>query len=177
MPARRAHGLVEDSAHRHTHHADRLCSISPLQGAGEDVVEHLQHVVIVADLALACRVPVVGRSAGNLLPHLAEIHVDARIALDQLLELLQDRNQFLGVGVNAVHLVLEPLRVHTIDCGEVCTRPVGMLGSRSSELSGWASVRLAVPAERRYGVVEADIIQVRDFLEVAPALDIAICVS
>jgi hypothetical protein len=79
------------------------------------MVEHVQHVVVVADLALAGRVLGVGRAARDLVPHLAEVHVDARVALDQVLKLLQDRDQLLArVGVDMVDLVLEPLAVHAV---------------------------------------------------------------
>jgi len=114
MSARCAHSIVKDGAHGDAHHARRLGGVSPLRSACEDVVEHGQHVLVVPDLALARRIPVVRGPTRDLVPHLAEVHVDAGVTLDQVLELLQDRNQLFGIGVDVVHLLLQPLAVQPV---------------------------------------------------------------
>lgn len=50
----------------------------------------------------------VGLLGGDLSPHLCEEHAHAWCVLDEVLELLQDGDEFLGVVVDMVDLLLEP---------------------------------------------------------------------
>lgn len=110
MTTRRSHHVVKDPDHGNADHTHPKSSIRPLGRLREDVVEHGQHVAVVADLPLgARRVLVVRLLERDLLPHLVEVHVDAGVALDQLLELLQHGDQLLLRRlVDVVDLRLEP---------------------------------------------------------------------
>lgn len=123
VAARRGHGVVEDGAHGHAHHADVLGGVGPLGGAGEDVVEDRQHVAVVADLLVAGGVLVVWLPVGDLIPHLAEEHADAGVGLDEVLELLEHGDEALGVLVYVVDLRLEPFLVNASVGWEPTTRP------------------------------------------------------
>lgn len=83
--------------------------VRPLRRPREDVVQHLQHVRVVADLPLARGVPAVAGPAGDLVPHGAKVHVDARVSLDQVRELLERGVQGLRrVGVDVRDFGAQP---------------------------------------------------------------------
>ena len=80
--------------------------VGPLGRTREDVVEHLQHVLVVADLAFACWVAAVARPLRDLVPHGGEIHVDARVGFDEGAEFLEHGDEGLGrVGVDMCDLL------------------------------------------------------------------------
>lgn len=107
------HGVVKDGTHWHAHHADVLGCISPLWRPSEDVVQDCEHVAVITDLLVASGVLCVWRLVWNLIPHLCEQHADARVRLDEVLELLQDGHETLWVVVDMFDLLLQPLLVHT----------------------------------------------------------------
>lgn len=88
------------------------------------------------DLRTADRGPLEGRAIGQLREHLVEVHVDRRITLDEVLELLDNRVQGLGMGVH-------PLRE---ECGSV----IGPLLARSTLKVASAKARVAL--RRRTGI-------------------------
>jgi hypothetical protein len=96
----------------------------PLRSSAEDVVQDLQHVVVVAHLAAAGRVLVIWWLSWHLLPHLREVHVDSRVTLNQIFPLLQDRDQLLVAGViNMVNDFAQPCPMHSVVGWEPGTMP------------------------------------------------------
>jgi hypothetical protein len=67
--------------------------------------------MIVADLTAAGWVLVVRRLFGDLIEHLNEVHVDARVALDELLKLLQHGDKLFRVLIDMLDGALQPLAV------------------------------------------------------------------
>lgn len=88
------------------------------------MVQHRQHVAIVTDLLVANGVLVIGLLGGNLIPHLGKEHADARVGLNEVLELLQNGDEALGVLVGMVDLLLQPLLVDAAVGREPCAGPV-----------------------------------------------------
>jgi hypothetical protein len=79
------------------------------------MIQHLEHVVVVADLGSAGRVTRVGRFLGDFVPHLCEIHVDTGVVLNKLLELLQHGDELLfAVLVDMVDGFTEPGMVNAV---------------------------------------------------------------
>lgn len=109
-----AHWVVENGAHGHADHADVGSGVSPLRSGGEDVVEDFQEMVVVTDLLPACGVLVVRVLHGDFLEHGDEEHVHAGVVLDELLEFLQDWDEFLRVVVHMLDLVTEPFSVESV---------------------------------------------------------------
>nr|POE59281.1 hypothetical protein CFP56_24550 [Quercus suber] len=116
----RAHGVVEEGAHGDADHADVGGGVGPLRGGGEGVVQHLEHVVVVADLLVAGGVLVVGVLDGHLVEHGVEVHVDARVVLDELLEVLEHRRELFGVLLGILDLFAQPLLVDAVVCWQPC---------------------------------------------------------
>lgn len=71
-------------------------------------------MAVVPHRLVSCGVLGVGPLAGDLSPHLGEEHADAWVALDEILELLQDGHELRWVLVNVVDLRLEPI---SLDAG------------------------------------------------------------
>jgi hypothetical protein len=83
------------------------------------MVQNLEHVVIIPDLGLPCRIVLVRGLARNLVPHLGEVHVDAWVVFDHLLELAQHRDKFLlPMFVDVVNCATEPLTMDTVVSGQ-----------------------------------------------------------
>lgn len=123
---RGSHGVIQDRTHRHAHNTHALRRIRPLGRPRHDVVQHRQHVSPVADLPRPRRVLPVRVLARYLLEHLVEVHVDPRVALDQLLELLQRRRQLLArVGVDVLGGSLQEAVVDAVVCWEPGSRSIG----------------------------------------------------
>lgn len=97
-----AHGPVEDGTDGDADEAEAVGAVIPRGSAGEDTVEDLEEVLVVADLGVAGGRVAVGFLFRDLLEHGLEEHVDAGVFLDQVLELLQHGVQGLVGG--AVHL-------------------------------------------------------------------------
>lgn len=74
-----SHGVIEDGAHWHAHHANILSCIGPLGCAGEDVVQDCKHVAVVTYLLVACWIFCVWGLVRYLIPHLSEEHANARV--------------------------------------------------------------------------------------------------
>lgn len=107
---RRRHDIVEDGHHGHADHPDAKRRVVPLWRLGEDVVEDGEHVPVVSYLSLAGRIIIVRLLQGHLVPHLVEVHEDARVPLNELLE-------FLDHGDQRLRRVL-------VDMGDVLRHPV-----------------------------------------------------
>lgn len=103
-----SHRIVKDGTHWDADHSDALSSVSPLWCSREGMIQNRQHVLIVPDLLMAGRIFVVWAFHGDLIPHLAEVHVDARVVLDKVLELLHDGDEILGVVVDVLYLTPQP---------------------------------------------------------------------
>lgn len=88
VTGRSGHWVVENGTHWHTDHTDCLSRVGPDWSRTEDVVQNLEHVVVVTDLLPAGWVLGVDVLVRNLFEHGGEVHVDSCIALDELLELL-----------------------------------------------------------------------------------------
>lgn len=112
----RAHGPVEHGVDRQSDETHAILPLTVRRGRHEDVVEHLQHVLIVADLGLAAELFVVTAMLWDFLEHGLEEHVEARVILDELLELLQDRVEGFGVLVDTFCDVREPFFVVLVIC-------------------------------------------------------------
>ena len=112
----RAHGPVEDGVDGQSDETHAILPLTVRRGRHEDVVERLQHVLVVADLGLATELLVVTAMLGDFLEHGLEEHVEARVGLDDLLELLQDWVEGLGVLVDAFYDVREPFFVVLVIC-------------------------------------------------------------
>lgn len=83
------------------------------------MVQHLQHVAVVADLPLARGVAPVARAPRHLVPHGAKVHVDARVGLDQVRELLEGGDEGLRrVGVDVRDFGAQPGVVDAVVGGE-----------------------------------------------------------
>lgn len=80
-------------------------------------------MVVVANLLGARGVLVVGLLARDLLEHLHEVHVHARIALDEVLELLDGRRELGRVLVDVLRHAMDELAVHAVVGREPRTRP------------------------------------------------------
>jgi len=111
---RSGHGVVQNGAHWHTNHTDCLSRIGPDRCRAEDVVEDLEHVLVVTNLLASSGIPLVDVLVGNFLEHGSEVHVHSGCALNELLEFLKDRNQRLLVLVGVLHLLTKPLVVSTV---------------------------------------------------------------
>lgn len=108
----------------------------PFRSLPKHVVENLEHVVVVPDLRLARRVVLIRRLGRDLIPHLGEVHVDARVALDHLLELAQHGDELLlSMLVNMINCFTQPLPVNAV----VGRQPISGSGKVVSVLS---SVRM-----------------------------------
>lgn len=127
----RCHSVVKNSTHRHADHANALSGVRPLRRTGEDVVEDSKHVAIVPDGLVTRGVLVVGTLLGNLIPHLSEEHADSRVGLNEVLELLQHRDELLGVLVDMLDLLVQPFLVDTAVRRQPGAGPVG--GQQSSQ--------------------------------------------
>ncbi|KAI6983510.1 hypothetical protein KC321_g17 [Hortaea werneckii] len=88
IAGRRAHRIVEDRTQRHTDHTDVSCCVGPVWRGSESVVQHLEHVMIVTDLLVSRGIIGVRLLDGDLIEHGIEPHVDASVALDEVLEFL-----------------------------------------------------------------------------------------
>lgn len=121
----RCHSVVKNGTHRYADHANALSGVCPLRSTREYVVEDSKHMAIVPDGLVTRGVLVVGTLLGNLIPHLSEEHADARVGLDEGLELLQHRDELLGVLVDMLDLLVQPFLVDTAVRRQPCTRPEG----------------------------------------------------
>lgn len=121
----RSHGIVKDGAHRYADHADGLGGFGPLWGAAESVVQNGKHVLEISDLLPTRRVAGVDGPAGDLIPHLSEVHVNAWGPLDEGLELAEHRDQLqVRVRVDVPDLPAQPLGVNAV----VRWKPIAMPG-------------------------------------------------
>lgn len=81
-------------------------------------------MLVVPDLALACDVCVVRGFARDFIPHGAEVHADAGVVLDKILEFLENGNQLLLADlVDVFDMVAEPVLDDAVVCGQPCSRP------------------------------------------------------
>lgn len=113
---RRAHRPVEDGVDGQSDEAHAVLPLTVRRGRHEDVVQRLQHVTVVADLWVAAELLVVTAVLRDFLEHGLEEHEEARVGLDDMLELLQDRMEGLGVLVDAFYNVREPFFVVLVIC-------------------------------------------------------------
>lgn len=79
---RRTHGIVENRTKGHPNNASAFSCIGPFRSSGDDVIEHLEHMVIVADLLGARRIVPVRSLVGDFFEHLSEVHVNSRVTFD-----------------------------------------------------------------------------------------------
>lgn len=82
------------------------------------MVEDLEHVMVVTDLLATGRISAVDVLVGDLFEHGSEVHVDSGVAFNELLEFLENRNQWLLVLVSVLHLLTEPLVVRAVIGGQ-----------------------------------------------------------
>jgi len=111
VTGRSGHGVVQDGAHGNTDHTDSLCRVGPDRCRTKDVVQDLQHVLVIADLLAAGGISLVDVLVGNFFEHGGEVHVDSGSTLDEFLELLKNRDQRLLVLLGVIYLLAEPLVV------------------------------------------------------------------
>jgi hypothetical protein len=78
----RGHDIVKDTTHGYTDHSDSESSVSPFGCFAKNVVQHVQHVLVVSNLLLAHGICQVRRLLGNLVPHGGKVHIDARVGLN-----------------------------------------------------------------------------------------------
>jgi hypothetical protein len=122
VTGRSGHGVVEDGAHGDTDHTDSLCRVSPDWSRTKDVVQDLEHVLVVTNLLAAGRVFGVVVLVRDLLEHGCKVHVDSRGALNEVLELLEDWIQRLLGVVSFLYLLAQPLCVCTTISWQPCSR-------------------------------------------------------
>ena len=112
----RTHGPVEDGVDGQSDEAHAVLPLAIRRGRHEDVVQRLQHVTVVADLWVAADLLVVTAVLRDFLEHGLEEHEEARVGLNNMLELLQDRMEGLRVSVDAFYDVREPFFVVLVIC-------------------------------------------------------------
>lgn len=78
------------------------------------MIHELEHVVVIANLALSCWVFGVLLLVWNLVEHGAEEHEKSSILFDRLFELFKDRMEGLGVLVHMSDGILKPLLVNSV---------------------------------------------------------------
>lgn len=110
---RRPHGEIEDGAHGHPDHARPRRRVRPLGRSRQHVVQHVQHLPVVPDLLHPRRVLVVRRLLGYLVEHLLEVHVDARVGLDELPEVLEGGRELLRRVLG--HVLGRPVQELAVD--------------------------------------------------------------
>ena len=126
-----ATGPVECSTYGDADHADALCLVGPGWAGGDEVVEELEQVVVIADLHLTGGVVEVRLLIGDLLEHGGDEAEDARVRLNELLELFEHGVEGLWVLADVVDDALEPFFVHAV----VTREPVANSG-RDEEMRG-----------------------------------------
>ena len=70
-----AHGIVENRAKGHSNDTSAFGRVSPLWGSCDNVIEHLKHVMIVANLFGACGIVPIRSLVWDFFEHLSEIHI------------------------------------------------------------------------------------------------------
>lgn len=129
----RAHRIVKQRAHWHSHHADACSRFRPFRGARHDVVQDLQHVTVVAYLPVPGLVASIWRLPWYLLKHLHKVHVYLGVALNELLELLDRRRELsLLRGLNFLGYIRKVLAVNAVVSRKPCAWPVSRQFSISS---------------------------------------------
>lgn len=125
ISAWRAHGIIQDGAQRHTNQPYAVRRISPLGRLAKDVVKDPQHVLVVPDLLRPRRIVDVRLLLRDLLEHHDEVHVDARVPLDERPELLDGRGEaalvLLEVQVGALRRSAEEFMVEAVVLGQPVT--------------------------------------------------------
>jgi hypothetical protein len=111
-------------------------SIRPLRRMTKHPIQDQQHMAIITNQPLARRIAPVARARGHLVPHGREVHVQARVVLDHVLEFLDDRDQgLLRVRVDVLDVAAEPFAVDAVVCWEpvadsFCCLLVSCVGGR-----------------------------------------------
>lgn len=77
-----------------TNSFSRVC---PLRGISKDVIQNLEHLVIVLDLLSTGWITAIRMLLRNLVKHLGEVHVDTRGAFYELFEFLKRGCELLGI--------------------------------------------------------------------------------
>lgn len=91
---------------------DTLRRDRPGRSCGDNVVQHAEEMVIVANRFVANWVSPEWGPGWNLIKHLFEVHVDPAIALDYIFQLVQSGRQLLGWGaINRVDYVADQVVV------------------------------------------------------------------
>ena len=119
VAGRSRHWVVENGTHWYTDHADCLSRVGPYWGRTKDVVQDLEHVVVITDLPPAGWILLVDMFVRDLVEHGSEVHVHSCVTLDEVLEFLQRGDQRLLVFVSVLDLLAEPFAV----CSAVIWQP------------------------------------------------------
>ena len=78
------------------------------------MAQDLQHLLVVPNLLRACRVAIVGHLVRNFVKHLDEVHVHARVPLDESLEFLDDGDEGLRVFGHMLSYAIKILPVNAM---------------------------------------------------------------
>lgn len=88
--------------------------ITPLRRSSKNVIEKLQHMVIITNLLVAARISLVRLLGGYLFEHGVDENVDARIFLNQILEFLNDGVEIFWVVFHLFYDASQPFLVHAV---------------------------------------------------------------
>jgi len=125
------HRPVKNSIEWRSYHPNRVLVITPLRRRCEDVVEQLQHMVVVANLLMAHRVAFIRFLRRYFLKHGVDQHVDTCVALYNVFELSQDRMQLLRVVFHALNDARQPSFVDAVVCRKPGAGPVNTVFVRN----------------------------------------------
>lgn len=85
------------------------------------MVQNLQHVVVISNLAVTGRIFVVWMSLWDFVEHRVEVHKDSRIVLNEVLKVLQDWSKLPRVLLGIFDLIIKPFSMNTIVCWKPST--------------------------------------------------------
>ena len=97
-----AHGPVERSADGYADHPNPLRLVGPCRARGDEVVEHLEEVVVIADLRPTGGVVGIWLLVGHLVEHGRDEAEDTRVRLNELPKLFEDRMKRRWILVDVV---------------------------------------------------------------------------
>lgn len=96
-----SHPPDKNGVHGHSNKRHPVLPLAVIRGALDHMVQHCEHLVVVANSRSTADGLVVAAVAGDFIEHALDEHVDARVGFNEVLEFLDDGVEFLRVCIDA----------------------------------------------------------------------------